>query len=114
MIIGLFCLLSLGVPALLGMLFPWLPLSVRLGGMVPVSIFLIWGVTVAVRPWHRTVPPGITTLAGLAQWVLSSNQMQWTRAMVSERVKAIVIAQLGTPEAKYSEDANFVRDFGIE
>jgi len=113
-IIGFYFFLALGVPVILGLSFPWMPLFIRFGGMVPVSLFVIWGLAVAVRPLYRAVPCRVKTVGDLTSWVLTSNQIQWTRELVSKRVKEIVIEQLGIAESKYSEDAHFVRDLGVD
>lgn len=78
------------------------------------SLLLGCCLAVATRALVCAVPHHIKTVGDLTQSVLSSNQIQWTREMVSKRVKEIVIEQLGTPEAKYSENAHFVRDLGVD
>lgn len=40
------------------------------------------------------------------------NSRSWTREDVAARVRKIVLEQLGIAESKYSEDADFIRDFG--
>ena len=79
-----------------------------------VTLLLMWGATVATRLLLRAIPRSIKTVGDLTPWVLTSKQIQWTRELVSKRVKEIVIEQLGLAETKYSEDANFVRDLGVD
>ena len=49
----------------------------------------------------------------LIAYVETSNKIKWRRADVAAKVKAITIEQLGIPEKKYSETADFVRDLGV-
>ncbi len=79
--------------------------------IAPLSLL---GVAGATRGFKRSVVPNLKTVADLTNWVLTSKQVLFTRESVRQMVKQIVIAQLGIPEAKYSEDAHFVRDLGVD
>ena len=112
--LGAFFLILLGTPFLMG----FAGLDWQWGARFSVSfifaLLVVWCLAVATRALVCAVPHQIKTVGDLTQSVLSSNQIQWTRELVSKRVKEIVIEQLGTPEAKYSENAHFVRDLGVD
>ncbi len=79
-----------------------------------VASFMSMSLLVGTRSSAHAVPARFKTVGDLTPWVLTSNQIEWTRESVSKLVKAIVIEQLGIPEANYSEDAHFVRDLGVD
>jgi acyl carrier protein len=110
-----FVFLVLGLPFLLCRLCTgWFLSAGFFVAMFIAALLLMWGVTVVTRPLLRAIPRRLQTVGDLTPWVLTSNQIQWSRELVRTRVKRIVIEQLGIAEAKYSEDANFVRDFGMD
>ena len=115
LLLGTFVFLALGLPFLLGRLCAgWFLSAYFFVIMFMVTLLLMWGATVATRLLLRAIPRSIKTVGDLTPWVLTSKQIQWTRELVSKRVKEIVIEQLGLAETKYSEDANFVRDLGVD
>ena len=66
------------------------------------------------RTCRRYVPPHYRTVRDLVPAVLSSDEIAWTREAVAVQVKRIVLEQFGVPEDRYAEDAEFVRDFGMD
>jgi acyl carrier protein len=63
--------------------------------------------------------PSVTTVAGLSRWVVANAPNlvqappgQWSREQVAEKIREIVIDQLGC-EKNYREDAHFVEDLGL-
>lgn len=110
----LFGILALVMPVVLGALYPWLPFVVRIVGLWLIAGFLTWGIIIMTRPLNCAIPRRYKTVADLVQPVLASEQIQWTRELVSKRTKEIVIEQLAIPESKYSESANFIRDLGMD
>lgn len=63
--------------------------------------------------------PSLTTVAGLSRWVVANAPNlvqappgQWSREQVAAKVREIVIDVLGC-EKIYREDANFVKDLGL-
>jgi acyl carrier protein len=60
------------------------------------------------------IPRRIKSIRDLVPYVITSEQIKWTRAQVSELIKKIVMEQLNLSEADYREDAYFVDDFGLD
>ena len=116
----------------------WLSRSITAGGLllvvvagglairyelgVPVALFsgLAAGIGFGIlatrlsRPFEICIPQRFTFLRDLVPPVLTSDQVQWTRAQVSELVKKVVMEQLGVPDEKYTEDSDFIHDFGMD
>ena len=44
----------------------------------------------------------------------TADQVTWTRDQIASEVKFLVMAQLGIKEADYWEEAEFVRDLGVD
>jgi len=65
------------------------------------------------RPCNRLVPAKMK-IKDLLYFVVTSEEIAWTRGQVSERVKQLVIEQLGLSEDDYFEDADFIRDLGMD
>jgi acyl carrier protein len=64
-------------------------------------------------------PKGLVTIGDLSSWVMSCKpdlavptKTAWAREQVAERVKTIVIDQLGCAAA-YREEAHFIKDLGL-
>lgn len=73
----------------------------------------------ATRPLQVIPPDNVATvgaltehLAALAPAALKQSARQWTRSEIESTVRAVVRHQLGIDE--FSDDANFVRDLGVE
>ena len=66
------------------------------------------------RRFVAYIPASYRTLRDLVPAVLSSDHIAWTREQVAARVKQVVLEQLGLKESEYREDAEFVRDFGVD
>lgn len=63
--------------------------------------------------------PSLTTVAELSRWIVANGPQvveappgEWSREQVAEKVREIIIDQLGC-EKDYREDANFVKDLGL-
>ena len=65
------------------------------------------------KQYNRLIP-GKMTVKDLLFFAITSDEISWTREQVSERVKKIVIEQLGLSEDDYFEDADLIRDFGMD
>jgi len=86
-------------------------------GLVAGIIVVIPLATVAtrlMRPWEVYIPSTVKSVRDLVPWVITSDQIRWTREQVAERVKQVVMDQLGVEESKYSENANFAKDFCMD
>lgn len=64
--------------------------------------------------------PSLATVAELSRWIVANGSQvveappgQWSREQVAEIVREIIIDQLGC-EKDYREDANFVKDLGLD
>ena len=84
-----------------------------LAGSVAFLLFegLTFGLT---RRFVAYIPAPYRTLRDLVPAVLSSDHIAWTRDQVAVRVRQVVLEQLGLKESEYREDAEFVRDFGVD
>jgi len=67
----------------------------------------------ATRRFKTRIPAGITRVRDIIPFAVTSDQVKWTRDQVSDVVQKLVIEQLGIPEAKYREDADFIKDLGM-
>lgn len=65
------------------------------------------------NPWKNRIPIYEKSVKDLMKLTYSSGQMQWTREGVAELFKEIVMEQLSVSEEQYSEDAHFVKDYGV-
>lgn len=91
-----------------------------LAGVATVSVLMFAGLLATMRFRHELLLPD-STVGGLAKWFMlrssalavpASASPTWTREQVSQRVREIVIEQLGC-ESAYREDARFVQDLGL-
>ena len=84
-----------------------------LAGSVAFLLFegLTFGLT---RRFVAYIPAPYRTLRDLVPAVLSSDHIAWTRDQVAVRVRQVVLEQLGLKDSEYREDAEFVRDFGVD
>ena len=73
----------------------------------------------ATRSMTNDFPAHLTTVRGLTRWLVANHPAliggppgQWSREKVAEKMREIVIDQLGIRD--YREDGRFVEDFGID
>lgn len=93
-------------------------MALLLGGvMAAVTGFLCAKATVSLR---TEFPPLIATVGNFSIWIMAHKKdlselspSRWTREQVAARVREIVTEQLGC-KGKYREDADLVRDLGID
>jgi len=83
------------------------------GGLVVAGLCAMLA-TKGTRQFALYIPARFETVRDLIPLVLTSKHITWTRAVVSEIVKQIVMEQLGVPESKYTEDSDFMKDFGMD
>ena len=64
------------------------------------------------------IPPSLTTVGDLSRWLVAQAPEiagappgQWTREQIAEKVRCIIIDQLGC--GNYSKSADFVKDLGL-
>lgn len=65
------------------------------------------------RRWENLIPIYTGTVLDLARVAQRSHDMEWTRDGIAKTLKRIIIDQLGLKEEDYSEDAHFVKDYGV-
>lgn len=82
-------------------------------GAVPATVVGLL-CTVATRKFKTRIPPRFRRIRDLVPFAVTSDEVKWTRDQVSALVKQVVLKQLAIPEAKYREDANFVKDLGLD
>lgn len=88
--------------------------EMRLFLVIPLVIFF-WVLLVRVSKrlcW--AFPRGIRTVGDLVPFVITSAQMPWTREQLDQKVRDIVVMQLGLPAERYQATASFLEDFGLE
>jgi acyl carrier protein len=66
------------------------------------------------RPFAYCLPEGHQTVRSLVHYVPASADRGWTRAVIADRIREITIEQLSLDPAIYREDADFVRDLGMD
>lgn len=95
--------------------------GVLLGGCLDSWLLGVGGVVVAAwvgerttRPWRVFPPPSASTPRGLLPHAMSSPAIFWSRDQVAARVRELVIDILGLQEGRYREDADFVKDLGLD
>lgn len=66
------------------------------------------------RPLADYLPAGLETVRSLVSYVPAPASAHWTRADVASRIREIVIEQLALNPAEYREDADFIRDLGMD
>jgi acyl carrier protein len=88
--------------------------EVRLLVVIPLMIFA-W--VLLVRVSNRlcwAFPRGIRTVGDLVPFVITSAQMTWTGEQLDQKVRDIVVTQLGLPTEPYQVGGRFVEEFGLE
>lgn len=101
-----------------------LPMVVRFGSL---GIWIFIGVAILTagicnrltKPLRTEFPKELKTIGGLARWVMThksdladAKPTGWTREQIAARVREIIVEQLGV-KPDFSEDANFVKDLGL-
>ncbi len=61
-----------------------------------------------------TIPAGCATVRGLIPHVTSSPMVSWSREQVAPRVRNLVEDILSLSPGQYREDADFVKDLGLD
>jgi acyl carrier protein len=91
--------------------FNWLP------GILAFFCLLILGISMT-KKCATEFPARLRTVRGMTRWLVANNPQllgappgQWSRELVAEKVRDIVITHFG--EKKYREDARFVEDMGM-
>lgn len=81
-----------------------------------IALSVVFGIVAArlTRPFCLYIPRRYQTVRDLFPSVLTSDHVKWTRAQVSDLVKKVVMEQLGVSESQYTEDSNFINDFGMD
>lgn len=68
----------------------------------------------ATERFRVVIPPSASTPRGLLPHAMSSPAILWSRDQVAARVRELVIDILGLQEGQYREDADFVKDLGMD
>lgn len=92
------------------------PLGMEIGSILGVVAVIVTGIALArlTRPFKIIVPLRYRKVRDLVPFVVTSDQIKWTREQVSVVVKRLTMEQLGLKEAQYWEDAHFVKDLGLD
>jgi acyl carrier protein len=92
------------------------PLGKEIGSILGVITAIVTGISLArlTRPFRIIVPLRYRKVRDLVPFVVTSDQIKWTREQVSVVVKRLTMEQLGLKEAQYWEDAHFVKDLGLD
>ena len=96
-------------------LYKTLSLGAEIAGMAG-GISMIGFSIIAAKSTGRfktRIPARVRRIKDLVPFAVTSDKVEWTRDQVSVLVKQIVLEQLGIPETKYREDADFVKDLGL-
>ena len=96
--------------------FDFLAFLVFIGGAILAGVI---GIRLT-KPLCIEFPNELQTIGDLARWVMTHKSdlanaiiAGWTRDQVAARVRELIVEQLGVPP-DFSEDANFVRDLGVD
>jgi acyl carrier protein len=99
--------LSLGTFCMLIALFHWAVAAACTALVAHVAVRL-------TRSFRSRIPARYSRLRELVPFAVTSDAISWTRDQVASLVRKLVIEQLGLREAQYREDAEFVKDFGMD
>jgi acyl carrier protein len=86
-------------------------------GWILATIFSVLFAVVSerlTRRYKNCIPSRRSTFRALVPFAMTSNLISWTREQVALSVRKIVIEQLALKEGQYREDANFVKDLGMD
>ena len=70
--------------------------------------------TQLTQPWADYLPAGHETVRSLVSYVPAPAGSNWTRTDIASRIREIVIEQLDLSPAEDREDADFIRDLGMD
>jgi len=68
----------------------------------------------STRNFEKAVPAGVDKLSDLVRYVIIYPGAEWSHADVAEKVKQIVLDQLGIEQSRYAESASFTDDLGVD
>ncbi|MCF7848720.1 MAG: hypothetical protein K9M45_07720 [Kiritimatiellales bacterium] len=109
--IGFLVFLAVAITLQWNMYFMLWPVSV-IAGMLA-AFASSWISLRLTQKWENRIPIHYRTVKDLVQLAHRSDEMEWTRKGIAEALKQVVIDQLGLKDEDYSEDADFVKDYGI-
>ena len=86
----------------------------RIVALVGAAIFLAIVAMLVTRPLRRYLPTKVKRVGDLAKFIRKRDPERiLSREQVAEKVRELVLEQLGISADKYREDADFVKDFGM-
>ncbi len=85
---------------------PWL--AILAAGLVA------WLLSRSTRRFRRRIPRSFATVRSLVPFAETAASVRWSRAEVAQAVREIVIEVIGLKEKHYSEDADFIKDLGLD
>lgn len=88
-----------------------LSLSLFIGMLMTIQIGVLSAKV--TTPYRTRLPRWCKSIRDIVPYVITSDQIKWTRGQVSQVLKKTVIKQLDINESDYSEDFHFVYDFGL-
>lgn len=104
--------IALGMPAVFATL---LFLGGAPGWALLLALFVPWVAGHMIADKMGDVVPGnLGTIGALVPYVRLSNQAEWTRDYVLQRVIQITALQLGVPIERIHPDHHFVKDLGLD
>lgn len=84
-----------------------------------IALLCAWLALWMTRGMRYELDAAVATVGGLARWLVARGPSfiaiepgKWTREQIAERVREVVIAQLGCAKS-YREDARFIEDLGV-
>lgn len=88
------------------------PAALLLGAAV--AVFIGKFLARITRRFRTLLPRGARTVGGLVPYAMTSDSVAWSRDEVAKKVRTLVIEQLGLKDEHYSEDADFIRELGMD
>ena len=73
-----------------------------------------WLLERITRRFRQRIPPAFATVRALVPFAETAPSVRWSRAEVAREVREIVIEISGLEEELYSEDADFVKELGLD
>lgn len=87
-------------------------LSILIFGLLGPAVFILF-MAKAMSGWKNYIPAQIVSARDIVPFVATSSLIDWSRDEVACGVREIVEDVLA-PQGKYREDADFVRDLGLD
>lgn len=121
-LIGLICFGSIAIGVAVVFLFrSWGMLIDNPIVIVPfIAVVSAWLALRLTAEMRYELDSSVATVGNLSRWVVARGPSfiaiepgKWTREQIAERVREIVINQLGCAD-RYREDARFVQDLGVD